>query len=66
MFRFKASTLDETVNLIKEGFQDLRLVREDLNDVKNTCEPDPPNHKGDSPTEPLKPKQTFILMPWGL
>ena len=59
MFRPKACTLDEAVNLVKEGFQDLRLVREDLKDVKNACESDPPNHKGDSATEPLNSKQAF-------
>jgi len=55
--------LDENVNLVKEGFQDLRLVREDLNDVKNVCESDPPNHKGHSATEPLNSFCSYMRGP---
>ena len=31
----ESATLDEAVNLIREGFQDVKLVREDLTNVKN-------------------------------
>jgi len=35
----ESSTSDEVVNLIREEWKDVRLMREDLKDVKTSCAP---------------------------